>query len=66
MATINPYINFDGNAEEAFTFYKSVFGGEFEQKAVKRPKGYLLAFQEDEPIAIHPRITNRRLLRIIY
>src|SRR4029079_811647 len=31
MATINPYINFNGNAEEAFTFYKSVFGGEFEK-----------------------------------
>ena len=30
MATINPYINFNGNAEEAFTFYKSIFGGEFE------------------------------------
>ncbi len=29
MATINPYMNFNGNAEEAFTFYKSVFGGEF-------------------------------------
>ena len=29
MLTINPYINFNGNAEEAFTFYKSVFGGEF-------------------------------------
>lgn len=29
MATINPYINFNGNAEEAFTFYKSVFGGDF-------------------------------------
>ena len=31
MATINPHINFNGNAEEAFTFYKSVFGGEFEK-----------------------------------
>ena len=30
MISINPYINFNGNAEEAFTFYKSVFGGEFE------------------------------------
>jgi PhnB protein len=30
MVTINPYINFNGNAEEAFTFYRSVFGGEFE------------------------------------
>jgi PhnB protein len=29
MATINPQINFNGNAETAFTFYKSVFGGEF-------------------------------------
>jgi PhnB protein len=29
MTTINPWINFNGNAEEAFTFYKSVFGGEF-------------------------------------
>jgi PhnB protein len=29
MVTINPYINFNGNAEEAFTFYKSVFGGDF-------------------------------------
>jgi PhnB protein len=28
MATINPYINFNGNAEEAFNFYQSVFGGE--------------------------------------
>ena len=30
MPTINPYINFNGNAEEAFNFYKSVFGGEFQ------------------------------------
>jgi PhnB protein len=29
MALINPYIHFNGNAEEAFTFYKSVFGGAF-------------------------------------
>jgi len=26
----HPYLNFDVNAEEAFNFYKSVFGGEFE------------------------------------
>ena len=36
MTTINPSINFNGNAEEAFTFYKSVFGGEF--KTVARMK----------------------------
>ena len=29
MALINPHINFNGNAEEAFTFYQSVFGGSF-------------------------------------
>jgi len=29
MARINPHINFNGNAEEAFNFYKSVFGGAF-------------------------------------
>ena len=29
MAQINPHINFNGNAEEAFNFYKSVFGGDF-------------------------------------
>lgn len=33
MASINPYIHFNGNAEEAFTFYKSVFGGEFARVA---------------------------------
>lgn len=29
MATINTYLTFNGNCEEAFNFYKSVFGGEF-------------------------------------
>ena len=29
MATLSPYLVFDGKCEEAFTFYKSVFGGEF-------------------------------------
>lgn len=30
MASINPYITFNGNCEEAFNFYKSVFGVEFQ------------------------------------
>ena len=30
MTTINPYLTFDGNCEEAFNFYRSVFGGDFE------------------------------------
>ena len=29
MAQINPYLNFKGNCEEAFNFYKSVFGSDF-------------------------------------
>lgn len=29
MPNMNPHINFNGNAEEAFNFYQSVFGGEF-------------------------------------
>lgn len=29
MLNVNPYLNFKGNTEEAFNFYKSVFGGEF-------------------------------------
>ncbi|HRU62059.1 MAG TPA: VOC family protein, partial [Bacteroidia bacterium] len=29
MATLHPHINFNGNAREAFEFYRSVFGGEF-------------------------------------
>jgi PhnB protein len=31
MAILNPYLTFNGNCEEAFNFYKSVFGGEFRQ-----------------------------------
>lgn len=32
MAALNPYLNFDGNCEEAFNFYQAVFGGEFLSK----------------------------------
>jgi PhnB protein len=31
VSTANPYLNFPGNTEEAFNFYRSVFGGEFLQ-----------------------------------
>ena len=30
MIKLHPYLNFAGNSEEAFEFYKSVFGGEFQ------------------------------------
>lgn len=29
MSALNPYLNFNGNCEEAMNYYKSVFGGEF-------------------------------------
>lgn len=41
MASINPHVNFNGNAEEAFNFYKSVFGGEF--SIIKRFKDLAFA-----------------------
>ncbi len=44
MKTVNPYLNFPGTAEEAFNFYKSVFGGEFATlqrlKTRRKPAGY--------------------------
>jgi PhnB protein len=47
MRTINPWINFNGNAEEAFTFYKSVFGGEF-TKVIRFKDLASAEFQVDE------------------
>lgn len=36
---INPYLNFDGNAEEAFQFYQPVFGGDlFVQRMSEVPE----------------------------
>ncbi len=29
MAQVNPYLTFNGDCEDAFEFYKKVFGGEF-------------------------------------
>lgn len=56
MAFINPYIHFNGNAEEAFTFYRSVFGGEFAK---------IMRYKElsgpDHPI---PEIDGNRLMHI--
>ena len=41
MTTVNVYLTFKGNCEEAFNFYKSVFGGEF---------GYLGRFKDMPPV----------------
>lgn len=48
MASINPHINFNGNAEEAFHFYKSVFGGTFSK--IIRFKDIA---NDDFPVAAH-------------
>jgi PhnB protein len=36
MAAINPYLTFKNNCEEAFEFYRSVFGGEFHGPGIMR------------------------------
>jgi PhnB protein len=52
MATINPYLNFNGNTEEAFNFYKSVFGGEFVmlQRFKDTPEGEKMPASDAEKI----------------
>ncbi len=35
MLQVNPYLNFEGNAKEAFQFYQSVFGGELTMHLMK-------------------------------
>lgn len=50
---INPYLNFDGNAEEAFLFYQSVFGGElFVQRMGEVPNEVPLS-DEEKNYAMH-------------
>ncbi len=57
MPTINPYINFNGNAEEAFKFYKSVFGGDF--SSIVRFKDLK---SEDFPV---PEDEEDKIMRIV-
>ncbi len=49
MATLSPYLNFNGNCEEAFHFYKSVFGGEFP---------YMGRFKEMPAMEGHPPMSE--------
>ena len=57
MPTINPYINFNGNAEEAFNFYKSVFGGKFTS---------LVRFHDIESSALPVSATEaNKIMRIV-
>ena len=52
MATLNTYLNFQGNTEEVFNFYKSVFGGEFSmlQRFKDTPFGQQMSDSEKEMI----------------
>jgi len=49
MKNVNPYIHFNGNAEEAFCFYRSVFGGDFSvMKRFRDLPDLMVKFLEDE------------------
>lgn len=52
---LHPYLNFAGNAEEAFTFYKSIFGGEFSSLVRFKdfPMEGLTVPREDEDKIMH-------------
>ena len=54
MITVNPYLTFNGNCEEAFNHYKKVFGGEFEAKQHFR----------DEPGSKHPPGEAEKILHV--
>lgn len=57
MTTVNVYLNFDGNCEEAFTFYKSVFGKEFT---------YLGRFKDIPPQASSQTIDSKHANKILH
>ncbi len=57
MANVNPYITFNGNCEEAFDFYKSVFGGEIQQ---------ISRYKDMPPMKGHPKSesANEKIMHI--
>jgi PhnB protein len=70
MARVTTYLNFSRNTEEAFNFYKSVFGGEFEGKGIQRmkdapaPEGMPPLAAADKNLVLHVelKITGGHLL----
>jgi PhnB protein len=66
MALINPHVNFNGNAEEAFTFYRSVFGGEFTKivrfKDLSSPGMHITKKEENKIMHIALPIGNSMLM----
>jgi len=55
MLAINPYLTFNGNTEEAFGFYKSVFGGEFAS---------VLRFKDTDEAAKLPAEDQEKIMHI--
>ena len=59
MASVSTYLNFPRNTEEAFLFYKSVFGGEFSGECIMRmgsfppPEGMPPMAEEDKNLVMH-------------
>ncbi len=58
MKSVNPYLNFNGNTEEAFNFYKSIFGGEFQ--AIQR----LSDMPADEGLPPMPASGKNKIIHI--
>ncbi|MCD0487484.1 VOC family protein [Pedobacter sp. MC2016-14] len=54
---VNPYLNFDGNAEEAFRFYQSVFGGELYLMKMNEAPGTENLTDEEKNMAMHVSLT---------
>ncbi len=57
MTTVNVYLTFDGNCEEAFKFYQSVFGGDF---------SYISRFKDMPPIEGVPPLTKEEGEKIMH
>lgn len=63
MMILNPYLNFDGNAEEAFRFYQSVLGGElFIQKMGEVPGMDIPESEKDRTMHVAIPIGKRQFL----
>lgn len=53
---LNPYLNFNGNAEEAFRFYQSVFGGELTLMKMGDAPGAEMLSAAERNMAMHVSI----------
>jgi len=56
IISANHYLNFNGNTEEAFNFYKSVFGGEF----------LIIQRLKDTPKEVQKNIPKKELNKILF